>query len=147
MGRDATFRGYGSMAHKAPDHAEAHNVVRSRGRNRAQGGVQCTSARVQSSNSGDSTTRTRQPANSDRCDVEARRLGLREQRRVGFPLRPLPRRPPAGRLLASITWVPFWFRRTCVAIAGADYCVVAADTRLSVGYSILTRDHSKICEL
>ncbi|KAL5222436.1 hypothetical protein ABZP36_027149 [Zizania latifolia] len=36
---------------------------------------------------------------------------------------------------------------TCVAIAGADYCVVAADTRLSVGYSILTRDHSKIAHL
>ncbi|CAM0149161.1 unnamed protein product [Urochloa decumbens] len=36
---------------------------------------------------------------------------------------------------------------TCVAVAGADYCVVAADTRLSVGYSILTRDHSKIAQL
>jgi 20S proteasome alpha/beta subunit len=36
---------------------------------------------------------------------------------------------------------------TCVAVAGDGYCVVAADTRLSVGYSILTRDHSKICQL
>ncbi|KAJ8504613.1 hypothetical protein OPV22_005499 [Ensete ventricosum] len=29
---------------------------------------------------------------------------------------------------------------TCAAIAGADYCVIAADTRLSV-------DYSKICKL
>lgn len=36
---------------------------------------------------------------------------------------------------------------TCVAVAGADYCVVAADTRLSVGYSILSRAHSKIAHL
>ncbi|KAF8646459.1 hypothetical protein HU200_065826 [Digitaria exilis] len=36
---------------------------------------------------------------------------------------------------------------TCVAVAGADYCVVAADTRLSVGYSILSRDRSKIAQL
>lgn len=36
---------------------------------------------------------------------------------------------------------------TCVAVAGADYCVVAADTRLSVGYSILSRDSSKIAHL
>ncbi|KAL6498783.1 Proteasome subunit beta type-1 [Orobanche gracilis] len=36
---------------------------------------------------------------------------------------------------------------TCVAVAGADYCVVAADTRMSTGYSILTRDNSKIIQL
>ncbi|KAK9282590.1 hypothetical protein L1049_010807 [Liquidambar formosana] len=36
---------------------------------------------------------------------------------------------------------------SCVAIAGADYCVIAADTRMSTGYSILTRDYSKICQL
>ncbi len=30
-------------------------------------------------------------------------------------------------------------RSTALAIAGADYAVIASDTRLAVGYSILTR--------
>ncbi len=37
--------------------------------------------------------------------------------------------------------------RTCVAVAGNDYCIVAASTRLSTGYSILTRDGSRILKL
>ncbi|KAK7251994.1 hypothetical protein RIF29_26127 [Crotalaria pallida] len=36
---------------------------------------------------------------------------------------------------------------SCVAIAGADYCVIAADMRMSTGYNILTRDYSKISQL
>ncbi|KAE8660445.1 Proteasome subunit beta type-1 [Hibiscus syriacus] len=36
---------------------------------------------------------------------------------------------------------------SCVAVSGADYCVIAADTRMSTGYNILTRDYSKICKL
>ncbi|XP_034674550.1 proteasome subunit beta type-1-like [Vitis riparia] len=36
---------------------------------------------------------------------------------------------------------------SCVAIAGADYCVITAGTRMSTGYNILTCDYSKICKL
>ena len=34
-----------------------------------------------------------------------------------------------------------------VAVAGDDYCIVAGSTRLSTGYSILTRNQSKILRL
>jgi 20S proteasome subunit beta 6 len=34
-----------------------------------------------------------------------------------------------------------------VAVAGDDYCIVAASKRLSTGYSILTRDQSKVLQL
>lgn len=39
--------------------------------------------------------------------------------------------------------VNFCFR-TAVAVAGEDYCVIAADTRMSTGFSILTRDQTKL---
>ncbi|GAB4819302.1 hypothetical protein N2152v2_006348 [Parachlorella kessleri] len=36
---------------------------------------------------------------------------------------------------------------TAVAVAGDDYCIVAASTRMSTGYSILTREQSKVLRL
>ena len=37
--------------------------------------------------------------------------------------------------------------RTAVAVAGDDYCIVAASTRLSTGFQILKRDSSMILKL
>lgn len=37
--------------------------------------------------------------------------------------------------------------RTVVAVAGKDFAVIAGDTRLSTGYSILTRHKSKLYEM
>jgi 20S proteasome subunit beta 6 len=34
-----------------------------------------------------------------------------------------------------------------VAVGGNDYCIVAASTRMSTGYSILTRNKSKVLQL
>ena len=34
-----------------------------------------------------------------------------------------------------------------MAVAGEDYCIVAADTRMSTGFNIMTRDCKKIFEL
>jgi 20S proteasome subunit beta 6 len=46
------------------------------------------------------------------------------------------------------TWSPYDDNGgTVVAVAGNDYCIVAGSTRLSTGYSILTRNQSKILRL
>ena len=34
-----------------------------------------------------------------------------------------------------------------MAIAGEDYCILAADTRMSTGFNIMTRDCTKIIQL
>ena len=36
---------------------------------------------------------------------------------------------------------------TIVSVAGEDYCIIAGSKRLSTGYSILTRDQTKILKL
>ena len=36
---------------------------------------------------------------------------------------------------------------SCAAIAGKDYAILASDTRLSKGYSILSRETSKVAKM
>lgn len=36
---------------------------------------------------------------------------------------------------------------TTIAIAGKDFCLIAADTRISEGYGIISREHSKTSQL
>mmetsp|Transcript_21203 Transcript_21203/g.59687 ORF Transcript_21203/g.59687 Transcript_21203/m.59687 type:complete len:216 (+) Transcript_21203:110-757(+) len=36
---------------------------------------------------------------------------------------------------------------TCVAVSGKGFCVIAADSRISQGYSIQTREYSKVFQL
>ncbi|KAK3429917.1 hypothetical protein EUGRSUZ_E01416 [Eucalyptus grandis] len=56
--------------------------------------------------------------------------------------------PPPTMTKQQANWSPYDNNGgSCVAIAGRDYCVIAADTRMSTGYSILTRDYSKISKL
>jgi 20S proteasome subunit beta 6 len=38
-------------------------------------------------------------------------------------------------------------RRTVLAVAGNDFCIVAASTRMSSGFDILTRNSNKMLQL
>lgn len=54
----------------------------------------------------------------------------------------------SGAFKGHQTWSPYDDNGgTCVAVAGEDYCIIAASTRLSTGYNILTRDSSMILQL
>ncbi|KAK9817624.1 hypothetical protein WJX74_006639 [Apatococcus lobatus] len=53
-----------------------------------------------------------------------------------------------GDIKSRPAWSPYDDNGgTCVAVAGSDYCIVAASTRLSTGFSILTRDCSKLFQI
>lgn len=54
----------------------------------------------------------------------------------------------AGAQKAHATWSPYDDNGgTVVAVAGEDYCIVAGSTRMSTGYSILTRESSMMLQL
>lgn len=45
-------------------------------------------------------------------------------------------------------WSPYVVNGgTCMVIAGKDYCVVGADTRMSLGYNIMSREQPKCIRL
>ncbi|GMH42034.1 hypothetical protein BSKO_09953 [Bryopsis sp. KO-2023] len=54
----------------------------------------------------------------------------------------------AGENRTQATWSPYDNNGgTCLAVAGADYCIIASTTRLSTGFSVLSRDHSSLIRI
>lgn len=59
-----------------------------------------------------------------------------------------PQTAPVDAAKECPRWSPYTDNGgTCLAVAGDDYAVVVADTRLSTGYSIHTRKSSKVTQL
>lgn len=58
-------------------------------------------------------------------------------------------RPPAWLLLIAcvVLFLSSLSASTVLAVSGKDYVIVAGDTRMSDGYSILSRDVSKLFKL
>jgi 20S proteasome subunit beta 6 len=53
-----------------------------------------------------------------------------------------------GRPVHHASWSPYDDNGgTVLAIAGSNYCIVAGSTRMSSGYSILTREKTKLNQI
>lgn len=56
--------------------------------------------------------------------------------------------PIAGSVRQHASWSPYDNNGgTVVAVAGSDYCIIAGSTRLSTGFSVLSREHSSLHQL
>lgn len=59
-----------------------------------------------------------------------------------------PADPTTQGVRQHATWSPYDNNGgTVLAVAGSDYCIVAGSTRLSTGFSVLSRNHTMLNQL